>query len=79
MEKEPLDIFLRPAAELIVSTGDGSTSMIQRKFGIHYDRSKRIMNQLEHHGIVGPPNEPKKRKVLVTTIQDLHKLLPNEE
>ena len=48
------DPMFEEAARLIVANQQGSTSLIQRKFSIGYNRAGRIMDQLEAAGIVGP-------------------------
>ncbi len=60
-----LDPLFDQAAELVVATGQGSTSMIQRKFAIGYNRAGRLMDQLEATGIVGKADGSKPRPVLV--------------
>lgn len=59
------DSMFVEAARLIVQTQQGSTSNIQRKFSIGYNRAGRIMDQLEAAGIVGPFEGSKARQVLV--------------
>ncbi len=66
--KDPL---FEEAARVVVETGQGSTSLIQRKFSIGYNRAGRIMDQLEQAGIVGPQNGSKPRDVLCATANDL--------
>ncbi len=66
-----LDPQLRDAATLIVSHQQGSTSLIQRKFSIGYNRAGRIMDQLEMIGIVGPTQGSKPREVLCVDLTDL--------
>lgn len=66
--KDPL---FEEAARLIVIHQQGSTSLIQRKFAIGYNRAGRLMDQLEHAGIVGPANGSKARAVLCATEADL--------
>ena len=59
-----LDPMFDEAARLIVVHQQGSTSLIQRKFAIGYNRAGRIMDQLEKAGIVGPTRGAKPREVL---------------
>ena len=70
-----LDPMFNEAAELVVATGQGSTSMIQRKFAIGYNRAGRIMDQLEAAGIVGPYTGSKARAVLVDSESELQNIL----
>ena len=70
-----LDPLFNECAELVVATGQGSTSMIQRKFQIGYNRAGRIMDQLEAAGIVGPYSGSKARAVLVTSDSELRSIL----
>jgi len=53
------------AARLIVIHQQGSTSLIQRKFSIGYNRAGRIIDQLEAAGIIGPSEGSKARQVMV--------------
>ncbi|MDR1762802.1 MAG: DNA translocase FtsK [Dysgonamonadaceae bacterium] len=62
---DKLDPMFADAARLIVSTQSGSTSSIQRKFGIGYNRAGRIMDMMELAGIVGPTRGSKPRDVLI--------------
>ena len=66
-----LDPMFREAAELVVAHQQGSTSLIQRKFSIGYNRAGRIMDQLEHAGIVGPAQGSKARDLLCVDLTDL--------
>lgn len=70
-----LDPMFDEAAEMVVATGQGSTSMIQRKFSIGYNRAGRIMDQLEAAGIVGPYTGSKARAVLVDSDSELRQIL----
>ena len=65
------------AARLIVIHQQGSTSLIQRKFSIGYNRAGRIMDQLEAAGIVGPFEGSKARQVLVPDEYQLEQILNN--
>lgn len=69
------DSLFEEAARLVVSTQQGSTSGIQRRFSIGYNRAGRIIDQLEAAGIVGPFEGSKARQVLVTDEISLAQLL----
>ena len=66
-----LDPLFEEAANLLIYHQQGSTSLIQRKFSIGYNRAGRIMDQLERAGIVGPANGSKPREVLCMDANDL--------
>ena len=72
-----LDPLFEEAARLIIYHQQGSTSLIQRKFSIGYNRAGRIMDQLEHAGIVGPANGSKARDVLCVDENDLQMRMSN--
>lgn len=63
------DPLIWDAADIVVATGMGSTSNIQRKLKVGYSRAGRIMDMLEEKGIVGPPNGSKPRDVLVDALE----------
>lgn len=69
------DEMFEDAARVVVSNQMGSTSMIQRKFSIGYNRAGRIMDQLEAAGIVGPSEGSKARQVLIQDEYSLEQLL----
>lgn len=69
------DPFFNEAARLIVIQQQGSTSLIQRKFAIGYNRAGRLMDQLEAAGIVGPSEGSKARQVLIPDEYTLEQLL----
>ena len=71
------DPLFEDAARLIVSTQQGSTSNIQRKFSIGYNRAGRIVDQLEVAGIIGPNEGSKARQVLVMDEYHLEQILKN--
>ena len=65
----PDDPLIWEAAEIVVNSGLGSTSNIQRRLSVGYSRAGRIMDMLEEKGIVGPPNGSKPRDVLVDALE----------
>ena len=72
-----LDPLFEDAARLIVSNQSGSTSLIQRKFAIGYNRAGRLMDQLEKAGVVGAAMGSKPREVMVLDEVSLNNLLSN--
>jgi len=69
------DNLFNDAARLVVIHQQGSTSLIQRKFSIGYNRAGRIMDQLEAAGIVGPPDGSKPRQVYYSDEYSLEQFL----
>ena len=70
-----LDPFFEEAAHAIVLSQQGSTSMIQRRFSIGYNRAGRLMDQMEAAGIVGAAQGSKPREVLIQDENQLNNLL----
>ncbi len=71
------DSLFDDAARMIVQQQIGSTSLLQRRMKLGYNRAGRLMDQLEIAGIVGPSQGSKPRDVLVKTEADLQRLLEN--
>ncbi|HMX80557.1 MAG TPA: DNA translocase FtsK, partial [Ferruginibacter sp.] len=71
-DKDPL---FEDAARLIVASQVGSTSLLQRRMKLGYNRAGRLMDQLEAAGIVGANQGSKARDVLVKTESDLQQML----
>lgn len=71
------DVLFNEVAEAIVQSGFGSTSSVQRRFGVGFARAGKIMDQLEAAGIVGPATGGKPRQVLVDmmSLQDILRTL----
>lgn len=63
------DPLIWDAAEIVCSSGMGSTSNLQRRLSVGYSRAGRLMDALEAKGIVGPPNGSKPREVLMDPIE----------
>ncbi len=74
-DSKSLDPFFDEAAHAIVISQQGSTSMIQRRFSIGYNRAGRLMDQLASAGIVGAAQGSKPREVLITDENSLNVLL----
>ena len=75
MDVGRFDPMFAEAARLIVVQQSGSTSLIQRKFAIGYNRAGRLMDQLEKAGIVGRADGSKPRPVLVSDEVQLDRIL----
>ncbi len=69
------DALFEDAARIVVSTQQGSTSMLQRQLKLGYNRAGRIMDQLEASGIVGGFNGAKAREVLISDLNSLEQYL----
>ena len=81
-DREEIDLADRDpmfddAARVIVNNQQGSTSLIQRKLKLGYNRAGRIMDQLEAAGIVGGFEGSKAREVLITDLNSLEQMLKN--
>ena len=75
VDMQHLDPRFEDAARLIVINQSGSTSLIQRKFAIGYNRAGRLMDQLEKAGVVGAAHGSKPREVLIQDENSLENLL----
>ncbi len=63
-EEQPTDSLYEQAKEVILGTGNASTTFLQRKLKIGYARAASLMDQLEKRGVVGPADGSKPRKIL---------------
>ncbi len=68
------DQLFEDAARIVISTQQGSTSMLQRQLKLGYNRAGRIMDQLEAAGVVGGFNGAKAREVLISDLHSLERL-----
>lgn len=75
---DDLDEYYEEAARIIVEMQQGSTSLIQRRLKLGYNRAGRIMDQLEATGIVGPSKGSKARDVLILDIYHLEQFLQDK-
>ena len=69
------DALFEDAARIVVSTQQGSTSMLQRQLKLGYNRAGRIMDQLEATGVVGSFNGSKAREVQISDLNSLESFL----
>lgn len=69
-----IDPLFREAATIIVSAAQGSTSLIQRKLSLGYNRAGKLMDQLEAAGIVGPQVGSKPREVYISDLSTLDEI-----
>ena len=74
-DDDDLDPLFEEAARIVVLTQQGSTSMIQRKLKLGYNRAGHLIDQLEANGIVGPFSGSKSREVLVSSEYALEQIL----
>jgi S-DNA-T family DNA segregation ATPase FtsK/SpoIIIE len=74
-DPEDLDPLFEEAAKLVVMHQQGSTSLIQRKLKLGYNRAGRLIDQLEAQGVVGPFDGSKARDVLCADADQLESLL----
>ena len=72
---EDRDALFKEAAEVLVIAQQGSASLLQRKLKLGYNRAGRLIDQLEAAGIVGPFEGSKARKVLISNLDELNKIL----
>lgn len=75
IEPGQLDSLFADVARMVVDMQSGSTSNIQRRFSLGYNRAGKLMDQLERAGIVGPAEGSKPRQVLVQTEMELERIL----
>ena len=61
------EALITKSIDLIKSTNKASTSFLQRNFQIGYNKAARIMEALEHRGVVSPPNHTGKREILLSS------------
>ncbi len=62
------DELFAQAARIVVNARKGSSSLIQRKLSIGYNRAARLLDELHEHGVVGPANGSKPRDILISDV-----------
>ena len=75
VDMKNLDERFEEAAKMIVMNQRGSTSDLQRRLGMGYAKAGRVMDQLEAAGVVGPQEGSKPRQVLISSLEELEKVL----
>lgn len=68
-EEEEADQYWEDAIRFVVGRGEASTSMLQRKFSIGFQRASRLLDLMETRSIVGPRDGPRPREVLIDLMQ----------
>jgi S-DNA-T family DNA segregation ATPase FtsK/SpoIIIE len=66
---DELDALWREAVTWVAERGEASTSMLQRKFSIGFQRASRLLDTMEARGIVGPKDGARPRQVLITATE----------
>ncbi|MFL5763362.1 MAG: DNA translocase FtsK 4TM domain-containing protein [Bacteroidia bacterium] len=72
------DALFNQAAEIVVSTQQGSASLLQRRLKLGYNRAGRLVDQLESAGVIGPFEGSKAREVLIKDMLSLEQFLNNQ-
>lgn len=75
VDMKNLDERFEEAARMVVMNQRGSTSDLQRRLGMGYAKAGRVMDQLEGAGVVGPQEGSKPRQVLISSLDELEKVL----
>jgi S-DNA-T family DNA segregation ATPase FtsK/SpoIIIE len=68
-ERDPM---FEEAAGVVMAAGKASTSYLQRKMSLGYNRAAKIMDQLERAGVIGPAEGVKPRSILIANLDELH-------
>lgn len=66
-----MDELLKQAIEITIENGSGSTSLLQRKLLLGYNKAGRLMDEMERLGVVGKMDGAKPRELLVKSIDDV--------
>lgn len=66
-----MDELLKQAIEITIENGSGSTSLLQRKLLLGYNKAGRLMDEMERLGVVGKMDGTKPRELLVKSIDDV--------
>lgn len=68
---DKMDELLKQAIEITIQNGSGSTSLLQRKLILGYNKAGRLMDEMERLGVVSKMDGAKPRELLVKSIEDV--------
>lgn len=77
--EQPQDELFEEAKALVIEMQTASISLLQRRFRIGYNRAARLVDELEAHGVVGPSEGSKPRKVFIEQAEELMDSLPSDQ
>ena len=77
--EQPQDELFEEAKALVIEMQTASISLLQRRFRIGYNRAARLVDDLEAHGVVGPSEGSKPRKVFIEQVEDPMDALPSDQ
>lgn len=77
--EQPQDELFEEAKALVIEMQTASISLLQRRFRIGYNRAARLVDELEAHGVVGPSEGSKPRKVFIEQVEDPIDPLPSDQ
>ena len=72
-----VDSYMPEALKLVIETGQASSSMLQRRFAIGFQRASKIIDQMEQAGFIAPNDGSNKPRAVYITMEDFYKIYPN--
>ena len=76
--EQPQDELFEEAKALVIEMQTASISLLQRRFRIGYNRAARLVDELEAHGVVGPSEGSKPRKVFIEQVEEPMDMMPTD-
>ena len=76
---QPQDELFEEAKSLVIEMQTASISLLQRRFRIGYNRAARLVDELEAHGVVGPSEGSKPRKVFIEQVEEPTDMIPTDQ